>query len=73
MFPNLLLNTHNLSPEVRFAPGMMTFHIQVESVEISESRKRNKTTNVSQVWKAAENRVDAPPFHVPQIFRLNWN
>ena len=45
MFPDLLLNTHNLGPEVRFAPGMVTSHIQIESVEIGEGRNRNKTAN----------------------------
>ena len=70
MFPDLLLNTHNLGPEVRFAPGLVTSHIQIESVEIGEARERNQTANVSQGWKAAENRTEAPPFLVPQIFKF---
>ena len=75
MFPDLLLNYDNFGFEVRFAPGVVTSHIQVESVEMGEGRKRNefanvKRNNVNQVWNAAENRIDAPPFLVPQIFRL---
>ena len=72
MFPDLLLNTHNLGPEVRFAPGTVTSDIQIKSVEMSEARERNQTADVSQGWKAAENRTEAPPFLVPQISRLFW-
>ena len=45
MFPDLLLNTDNLGPEVRMTPGMVTSHIQVESVEVGEGRNRNQSAN----------------------------
>ena len=47
MFPDLLLNTYNLGPEVRFAPLDVTSNIQVESVEMGEARERDHTANVS--------------------------
>ena len=47
MFPDLLLNFDNLGLELRFAPGMVTSYIQVESVEMGEARERNHTANVS--------------------------
>ena len=47
MFPDLLLNTHNLGSEVRFAPLDVTSYIQIESVEMGEARERNHTANVS--------------------------
>ena len=70
MFPDLLLNADNLVPEVSFAPLDVTSHLQIELVEVGEARERNHTANVSQVWNAAENRIEAPPILVPQIFRL---
>ena len=88
MFPDLLLNTHNLVPEVRFAPGIVTSYIQIESVEIGEARKRNVSAdvesksvnhlwntvknNVNQVWDAAETRIETPPFLVLQQFQFFW-
>ena len=45
MFPDLLLNTHNLGSELRFAPLDVTSDIQIESVEMGEARKRNHTAN----------------------------
>ena len=45
MFPDLLLNTHNLGPEVRFAPLAVTSDIQIESVEMGEDRKSNYLAN----------------------------
>ena len=45
MVPDLLLNTHNLGPEARFAPLNVTSYIQRESVEVGEDRKRNHTAN----------------------------
>ena len=41
MFPDLLLNAHNVSPEVRFASLDVTSDIQIESVEMGEDRERN--------------------------------
>ena len=41
MFSYLLLNTHNLGSEVRFTSGMVTSHIQIESVELGEDTIRN--------------------------------
>ena len=41
MFSDLLLNTHNLGPEVRFAPCIVMSDIQIESVEMGEGRNRN--------------------------------
>ena len=45
MIPDLLLDNDNLVPEVRFAPGMVTSDIQIESVDVGEGRNRNKTPN----------------------------
>ena len=45
MFPDLLLNAHNVGPKVRFAPLDVTSDIQIESVEMGEARERNHTAN----------------------------
>ena len=45
MFPDLLLNTHNPGPEVRFAPDNVTSDIQIECVDVGEGRNRNQTAN----------------------------
>ena len=70
MFHYLLLNSDNLGPEVRFTSDIVTDYIQAESEEIGEAKERNHTANVSQEWNAAKNRTPAPPFLIPQIFRL---
>ena len=62
MFPDLLLNLHNSSPEVRFAPDIVTSYIQIELVDIGEGRERNefadiKRNNVNQVRNTAETRI----------------
>ena len=49
MFPDLLFILHNLGTEVRFAPGMVTSNIQIESVEMGEGRKWNHTAN-KEYW-----------------------
>ena len=41
MCSDLLLNTHNLGPEVRFAPCIVMSDVQIESVEMGEGRNRN--------------------------------
>ena len=48
MFPDLLLNTHNISPELGLTPGMVTFYVKKESVEIGKASKRNLFANVNQ-------------------------
>ena len=73
MFPDLLLNTDNLVPEVRFAPLDVTSHLQIELVEVGEARERNNTADITQGWNPAENRNEAPPYVVPQIVRLIWS
>ena len=45
MFLYLLLNTHNLGPELRMTSGMVTSHIQIESVDIGEGWNRNYAAN----------------------------
>ena len=61
MFPDLLLNFDNISFEVRFAPGVVTSHIQVESIEMGEGRKRNKiTNNENQTRNNTEKKIQFP-------------
>ena len=57
MFPDFLLNAHNLSPEVRFAPLAVTSYVKIESVEMGEAREGNLYANVNQVRNAAENSI----------------
>ena len=52
MFPNLLLNAHNVGPELRLAPLDVTSYIQIESVEMGEGWKRNDTAGVDKKQKA---------------------
>ena len=61
MFSDLLLILDNSGLEVGVTSRNVTFRIQVESVEVGEAGKRKHTANVSQVWKATENRIEAPP------------
>ena len=70
MFPDLLLNTHNLGPEVSFTPHNVTYDIQIESVEMGETRERNQSANVNQVWNAAA-AIVTPPVHFLQLFQLS--
>ena len=48
MFPDLLLNTDNPRSEVRFAPGIVASHVQVESVEIGKGRNRNESAKFAE-------------------------
>ena len=45
MFPDLLLNAHNLGPEVRFASLNVTSYVEIESIKMDEGWKRNHTAN----------------------------
>lgn len=59
VFPDHLLEFHNLSTEVRSAPGNVTVNIQIESVGIGEGRNGKDTADESQIWNAAENSIGA--------------
>ena len=50
MIFDLLLNTRNLVSEVRFAPGMVTSHIQIEPVDVGEGWNGNRTANNKNQW-----------------------
>ena len=78
MFPDFLLDLHNFYPEVRFAPDIVTSYIQIELVDVGESRERNefadiKRNNVHQGWNTAETKVYAPPPPLLEHLKLFWD
>ena len=78
MILDLLLNIANLLPEVRFAPGMVTSDIQIESVDVGEGRNGNPTADNKECqWppkgggKRAEKKIEE--LANPGVLKTIWN
>ena len=53
MFPDLLFNARDLGPEVGMAPNVVPFYGQIETVDVSDGRIREQSSqgeNGRDVW-----------------------